>query len=66
MLRIAGQTAGSIGQNFFVDTHGWPGGVIAIKIRIFFFNIFVKLKKKFQIFFSKGNIGPFSQYIIYI
>ena len=30
MLRIAGQTAGTIGWNFFVDTHGWPGegGVI--------------------------------------
>ena len=28
MLRIAGQTAGPIGLTFFVDTHGWPGGVI--------------------------------------
>ncbi len=28
MLRIAGQMAGPIGQNFVVDTHGWPGGVI--------------------------------------
>ena len=27
MLRIAGQTAGPIGLKFFVDTHGWPGGV---------------------------------------
>ena len=28
MLRIAGPMAGLIGLNFFVDTHGWPGGVI--------------------------------------
>ena len=28
MLRVAGQTARLIGMNFFVDTHGWPGGVI--------------------------------------
>ena len=28
MLRIAGQTAEPIGPKFFVDTHGWPGGVI--------------------------------------
>ena len=28
MLCIAGQTAGPIGLNFFVDTHVWPGGVI--------------------------------------
>ena len=26
MLRIAGQTAGPIGLNFFVDTQGWTGG----------------------------------------
>ncbi len=25
---IAGQTAGPNGLNFFVDTHGWQGGVI--------------------------------------
>ena len=28
MFRIAGQTAEPIGLHFFVDTHGWPGGVI--------------------------------------
>jgi len=28
MLRTAGQTAEPIGLNFFVDTHGWSGGVI--------------------------------------
>ena len=27
MLPVAGQTAGPIGLKFFVDTHGWPGGV---------------------------------------
>ena len=26
MLRIAGQMAGPIGLNFFLDTRGWPGG----------------------------------------
>jgi len=25
MLRIADQTAGPIGLNFFVETHGWVG-----------------------------------------
>ena len=29
MLRIAGQTAGPIRLICFVDTHGWPGGVIS-------------------------------------
>ena len=38
MLRIAGKTAGPIGLNFFVDTHGWLGGVIDLKNRIFFFH----------------------------
>ena len=28
MLSIAGQTAGLIGLKFFVETHGWPWGVI--------------------------------------
>ena len=28
VLRIAGQTAGPIGQKYFVDTHGWLRGVI--------------------------------------
>ena len=28
MLSMAGQTAGTIGLKFFVDTHGLPGGVI--------------------------------------
>ena len=36
MLRIASQTAGPIGRNFFVDTHGWEGSVTGQKIRIFF------------------------------
>ena len=30
MLPIAGQTAGPIGLNFFVDTHWWSGGVIRV------------------------------------
>ena len=28
ILSIAGQTAGPIGLKVFVDTHGWPGGVL--------------------------------------
>ena len=40
MLRIAGQTAGSIGLNFLGDTHGCPG-CQRQKIRFFLFlNIF--------------------------
>ena len=31
MFPIADQTAGPIGLNFFVDTHGWPEGVIGYK-----------------------------------
>ena len=37
MLPKSGQTAGTIGLNFFVDTHGWPGSVIGyIKFDFFF------------------------------
>ena len=32
MLPIAGKSAGPIGLKFFVDTHGWPHGVIGKKI----------------------------------
>ena len=28
MFPLACQTAGPIGLKFFVDTHGWPGGVL--------------------------------------
>ena len=44
MLRISGQTAG---PKFFVDTHGWPGGVIYAKKSINFFSHFC----------STGNVG---------
>ena len=39
MLPIAGQTAWPIGLTFFVDTHGWPGGVKGkiFKKKIFFY-----------------------------
>ena len=40
MLRKAGQTAGPIRLNFFVDTHGWPGGVIDYKKILHFFQHF--------------------------
>ena len=33
MFPIAGQTAGPIGLQFFVDTHGWPGGSYWLKNR---------------------------------
>ena len=36
MLRIAGQMAGPIMLNFFVDTQGWPDGVNLKKIKFFF------------------------------
>ena len=37
MMRIAGQTAGPNGPTFFVDTHGWSGGLKAKKIEKNFF-----------------------------
>ena len=40
MLHIADQTAGPIGLNVFVYTHGCSGAVKPKNIRIFFFNIF--------------------------
>ena len=41
MLRIACQTAGPIWLIFFVDTHGYPGGVIEYKkSKLYFFKIF--------------------------
>ena len=40
MLSIAGQTAGPIGLNFFVDTQGWEGGVIGQKEFKFFKTFF--------------------------
>ena len=33
MLPKAGQTAGPNGLKFFVDTHGWSGGVLGLKNR---------------------------------
>ena len=32
---MAGQTSRPNGLNFFVDTHGWPGGVKGYKKRNF-------------------------------
>ena len=54
MLPIASQTAGPNGLTLFVDTHGWPVGVIGLKHLNFFFSFFIK------IFFSTGNTGHFS------
>ena len=45
MFPIAGQTAGPIGLNFFVDTQGRSGGDIGKKNQ----------KKKFQIFFPRAT-----------
>ena len=41
MLPIASQTAGPNGLKFFVDTHGWPEGVIGQKIKFFFSKFFL-------------------------
>ena len=49
LLPIAGQTAGLIGLTFFADTHGWPGGVISEKARIFLFFYFI---------FPRATPGP--------
>ena len=55
MLPIASQTAGPNGLKFFVDTHGYPVGVIGLKhLKFFFISFFIK------IFFSTGNTGHFS------
>ena len=59
MLPIAGQTAGSNGLKFFVNTHGCN----RLKNR-FFFNI--KKNYFFQFFFPTGNAGTFSLFYIYI
>ena len=40
MLSIAGQTTGLVRLKFFVDTHGWPEGVIGQKIKFFFSKFF--------------------------
>ena len=52
MLPIAGQTAGPIGLKFFVDTQGWPGGVIVKNRNYFFFKLF------FKFFFPRSTPGP--------
>ena len=55
MFPIAGQTAGPIGLEFFVDTHGWPGGDIGLKNpNSFFFEIFFFSK----FFFLWATPGP--------
>ena len=40
MSPVAGQTAGPNELNFFVDTHGWPGGVLALKKFEYFSSFF--------------------------
>ena len=54
MFPLACQTAGPIGLNFFVDTDGWPGGVLGTKNRIFFQHL---KKKIFYSAFFTGNAG---------
>ena len=51
-MPVAGQTAGPIGLKLFVDTHGWPGGVVGSKNEIFF------------PFFFTGNAGPSNKYLM--
>ena len=67
MLRIAGQTAGLIGLKFFVDTHGWPEGVIGLenstfkeKFLAFFSNFF---KFFFKCFFPRATPGISASYL---
>ena len=60
MLPIAGQTAGRAGPKglkFFVDTHGWPWGVIGLKNQKNFKNIFFK-------FFFHGQL-VFKYFLLY-
>ena len=40
MFPIAGQTDGPNGLKFFVDTKGWPGGVLDKKLDFFYKIIF--------------------------
>ena len=56
MSPIAGQTAGSIGLKFFVDTHGWPCGVLGLKK----FEIF------FEFVFPRATPGPSAVYLIFV
>ena len=51
MFPIAGQTAGPNGLTFFVDTHGWPTGVVGLK-KIKFKNL-----KKIKFFFPRATPG---------
>ena len=66
MLPVAGQTAGSNGLIFFVDTHGWPGGVITEENILFVCYMLKKLEnfcfqtfffKIFSIFFSRARLA---------
>ena len=40
MLSIAGQMSGPIRLKYFVDTHGWPGVLLANSQFFFYFYIF--------------------------
>ena len=52
MLPKAGQMAGLIRLKFFVDTQGWPGGVIGNNIESNFLFL-----KNFIFYFFTGNAG---------
>ena len=52
MLPIAGQMAGPNGLKFFVDTQGWPGGVIGNNMESNFLFL-----KNFIFYFFTGNAG---------
>ena len=54
MSPIAGQKAGPIGMNFFVDTLGWPGGCFRLKKIQFFFQ---------NIFFPRATPGPSASFL---
>ena len=61
MLSIAGKTAGLSGLTFFVDTQGWPGGVLGHKKSNFYlFKFYFLYFFSIFFFFTSGNAGHFS------
>ena len=53
MFPIAGQTAGPIRLNFFVDTYGWPGVLWAKKSKYFFQIFFHGQRRALQLVIFK-------------
>ena len=49
MSPITGQTAGPIGPNLLVDTHGWPEGVLGYQLVLY------KIKETVSVFSSDSQ-----------